>query len=169
MPGEGPGRPASTLAGSQWNAYAATPNHPSTHNATIAAIKTLNDFLSGFTVSLQVENAWKRVQEAARKPTGHRCLDATEAVNKAINDGYTRIEALLKAKALTKSLTYAEAAGSQRGPGAQALREAPVPARRQREIVVAGGAETLEEKRRNGKELVEDLNKGENKGILAAY
>ena len=34
--------------------------------------------------------------------------------------------------------------------------------------MVAGGTETLEEKRQNGRELVEDLNKGEKRGILAA-
>ena len=168
MPREGPGCPASSLAGSQWSASAAQTRPESTTNTLNTAIKTVNDFLSGFTVSTNVENAWKRVQEAAKKPAGHRCPDATEAVNKAINDGYTRIEALIKAKVPTKPPTYAEAASSQRGPGVQAQREAYVSARRQREIVVARGTETLEEKRRNGRELVEDLNKGEKRGILAA-
>ena len=168
MPREGPSRPTSILAGSQWNANAATPNPISTHNATTVAIKTINNFLSGFTISLQVENAWKCVQEAAKRPAGHQCLDATKAINKTINDSYTHIETLLKAKASAKAYTYAEAAGSQRGPSAQALREALVPTQRQREIVVARGAKTLKEKHCNSKELVEDLNKGENKGILAA-
>ena len=68
-------------------------------------------------MSTNVGNAWKRVQEAAKKPAGHRCPDATEAVNKAINDGYTRIEALIKAKVPTKPPTYAEAVSSQQGPG----------------------------------------------------
>ena len=73
MPREGPGCPASSLAGSQWSASAAQTRPESTTNTLNIAIKTVNDFLSGFTVSTNVENAWKRVQEAAKKPAGHWC------------------------------------------------------------------------------------------------
>ena len=59
MPREGLSQSTSILVGSQWNTNAATLNLMSTHNVTIVAIKTINDFLSRFTISLQVENMWK--------------------------------------------------------------------------------------------------------------
>jgi hypothetical protein len=171
MPVEGPGLPAGSLAGSQWNDNATLGSTTALHEA----IQTVESYLRAIEVPKRIEHAWKRVCDAAKVPAGawrvnNDANDLNTTLGKTITEGLSRIETLLKAKP-TKPFTYADAAKGRATTGeatATAHREVIVPARRLREIIVDAGTETPAEKRRNGKELVEDLNKDLDNKIIAA-
>jgi len=126
------------------------------------AIQIIRGFLAGGEVPGRVKDAWKHVENAflqSSVPEAYQTREALETIRKDV----AHIKALFREQQSEpkKPTTYAEAARARGGAGGgyNAPREATQPARYQREVVVAPGGETPEQKLRSGKELVESLNK----------
>ena len=139
-----------------------------------------------------MKDAWERVEKAGEsqvealqsagdeRQSGATAQEIANIIDKRLEAGLQRLENkvddklenIQKAVQTPAKLSYADVAKSLRDAGAQLTKPPPTevraPGRHQREIIVAAGAETEEQKRRNGKELVEELNKRCAGKVLAA-
>src|SRR6266487_878392 len=110
---------------------------------TTTEVEIVGAFLAQGRASARVMDAWKRV--ISRVGDGGE----TEAI-RSLREDVAQIKTMLRTQ--TTKPTYAQAAASQAKSDT-----VPIPPRTYREIVVAPGTETDEQKQRNGRELVEEL------------
>jgi hypothetical protein len=156
------------------------------------AIEDIRAYLAIIGLPGKLKDAWERVErggeaqvEALRSAGDERQSGATaqeiaNIIDKRLEAGLQRLEnkvddkleTIQKAVQAPAKLLYADVAKSLRDAGIQPAKPPPTevraPGRYQREVVVAAGTETEEQKRRNGKELVEELNKHCAGKVLAA-
>jgi hypothetical protein len=122
----------------------------------------------------EVKDAWKRVQTAATTSERKDASDTREAIQ-GLQKDMNFVKGLLEKQQAPqgiKPMSYVEAArlhhGTSVGSGPGVVREVMVPARHQREVVVAPGGKTADQKRRNGQELVEAIRKEGAEQVIAA-
>ena len=141
------------------------------------AIQIIDAVLAKVELSVREKDAWKRVRIAVDKPAktdAYFTREAIEGIRREVAQIKTTLNQQQKEKQETgiKPMTYAEAAkawrGAGEGQGGVGQKEMAVPARRQREVVVKPGKETTEQKNRNGKELVEQIQGKGGKEVVAA-
>jgi hypothetical protein len=151
---------------------------PAGDETTRIAIQIIEAVLARAELSAREKDAWKRVRKAVEAPAKGDAFYTREAIE-GIRKGVLEIKDTLKQQQVPagKPMSYAEAAKAWRGAGAakegpQGQRAGPtvlpVPARRQREVVVKPGKETIEQKNRNGKELVEQIQREGAREVVAA-
>ena len=144
-------------------------------NATQIVIDIVKAILAQREMSAREKNAWKHVRNAISTPVKDNTSWAKEAL-KNIQKEVQQIKGSLykQQNVSNKPMTYAEAARAQKGTGGvgreveSRAREVVVLARRQRELVVKPGKETIEQKNRNGRTLVEEIQRGGAKEVVAA-
>jgi hypothetical protein len=125
-------------------------------NTTTTAFQIIESFLNIKEAPARVKDAWKRVREVT---------EGKETRQERLQEDVTEIKTVMKKMAAKP--TYAQIA-SNAPVALTAERIADPPRKRQREVVVAGGKETPEQARRDGKALVEELNKKEGMKVIAA-
>lgn len=124
-------------------------------------IKTIREYIADKEVPANVEIALIRVLGAAK--SAGKGIEAGEGQGaiKKLQEDVTQMMAILQKQGNKPS--YAKAAA------AHSVQETmPIPSRSYREIVIAPKGETEEQKRRNGRELVEEFQRNGAKEIVAA-
>ena len=141
------------------------------------AIGTIESFVQGQEWPLRLQNAWKRVKDAAVNKTAGAEMRAPELRDdENIRAIKTQLEGLTKmVRNLSEPVTapakpsYTEMLCRASPITRASERVAPVPARRVREIVIAPGNESLTQRQRSGREIVSDINiKLGGEGVVAA-
>lgn len=125
---------------------------------TTTAFEIIESFLNVKEATARVKDAWRRVREVAGE-AGTRQGSPQERLQEDV----TEIKAMMKR--IVAKPTYAQMAGRN---SVATERVADPPRKRQREVVIAGGKETSEQAHRDGKALVEELNKREGVKVIAA-
>ena len=150
------GQAGRSLAGSQETA--ATDAIGDIEEPIVEAIQVIEAFLGSSSMSLRVKDAWKRVRNAAERPANARGEVAgqgkvLEQVARDVRKTLRIVEQRSTPPARAQS--YADAVKAL-----APAKEAAVPFRQRREIIVSSSGETPDQRRRDNKELVEDINKG---------